>query len=129
MKKSIMETWVRALRSGKYNQCKGQLKNNNSFCCLGVLTDIYGEQEGIEWSQDEWLYINKCGDVRRECEGLTVNVQGWSGMTSSDGDRVRCVDSWDDEGKSITDSLADMNDSGSSFEEIADIIERDYKNL
>jgi hypothetical protein len=47
MKKTIMNKWVKALRSGKYKQCREKLCNVNgqtgeeSFCCLGVLTDLY----------------------------------------------------------------------------------------
>lgn len=33
--------WIRALRSGKYKQAEGVLRNNhNAFCCLGVACDI-----------------------------------------------------------------------------------------
>lgn len=46
MKKAIMNKWVKALRSGKYKQCKEDLcqvddKGNLSYCCLGVLTQLY----------------------------------------------------------------------------------------
>ena len=39
----LMDEWVDALRSGKYDQGHGQLREQNSFCCLGVLCDIYSE--------------------------------------------------------------------------------------
>ena len=46
MKKTIMNKWVKALRSGKYSQCKENLctidtEGNSSYCCLGVLTQLY----------------------------------------------------------------------------------------
>lgn len=35
------EQWIKALRSGEYEQGKGQLKDGaNKFCCLGVLQQI-----------------------------------------------------------------------------------------
>lgn len=40
MKKSVMKKWVKALRSGKYKQCRWQLKDGDKYCCLGVLCDI-----------------------------------------------------------------------------------------
>lgn len=32
--------WVKALRSGKYAQTQGELKNDDGFCCLGVLREV-----------------------------------------------------------------------------------------
>lgn len=38
MNPEIKAKWVAALRSGKYKQGRGRLKNtNNEYCCLGVL--------------------------------------------------------------------------------------------
>lgn len=36
----MKESWIAALRSGKYKQGKGALQNNGCFCCLGVLSEI-----------------------------------------------------------------------------------------
>lgn len=35
--------WVKALRSGKYKQGHGQLKDvgSNTYCCLGVAAEVY----------------------------------------------------------------------------------------
>lgn len=55
MNPEIKQKWVDALRSGKYAQTQGVLCNGNgidgepgSFCCLGVLADILGQ----EWIKD-----------------------------------------------------------------------------
>lgn len=38
---SLVKKWLDALRSGKYKQGLGRLRNvYNEFCCLGVLCDI-----------------------------------------------------------------------------------------
>lgn len=37
MNKTKAINWVNALRSGKYKQGDYYLRNNNEFCCLGVL--------------------------------------------------------------------------------------------
>lgn len=44
MNKAIKDTWVAALRSGKYKQCTGRLKQEKTgeYCVLGVLADSIG---------------------------------------------------------------------------------------
>jgi hypothetical protein len=43
MKAELKQKWVKALRSGLYEQGKGRLKSlDDRFCCLGVLADVYG---------------------------------------------------------------------------------------
>ena len=50
MKKKLKTKWVKALRSGKYKKGVGVLLSINgkkqSYCCLGVLGDICGFNEG-----------------------------------------------------------------------------------
>ena len=43
MKQKIKALWVAALRSGDYEQGIGQLRNENKFCCLGVLCDLHAQ--------------------------------------------------------------------------------------
>lgn len=40
MNQEIKAKWVEALRSGRYKQGRGVLRQGNEFCCLGVLADI-----------------------------------------------------------------------------------------
>lgn len=47
--KQLLQKWVKALRSGKYKQGEGELRNNNHFCCLGVLCDI---SKAGRWLED-----------------------------------------------------------------------------
>lgn len=43
MKTELKQKWLDALRSGKYKQGKGLLRDRNDcFCCLGVLCDVAG---------------------------------------------------------------------------------------
>ncbi len=37
MPRHLLETWLTALRSGKYTQGEGALEHNGAYCCLGVL--------------------------------------------------------------------------------------------
>lgn len=40
MPRRLKGRWLRALRSGKYKQCTGELRRRDEFCCLGVLCDV-----------------------------------------------------------------------------------------
>ena len=35
------KVWLEALRSGKYKQCRYNLRNEDKFCCLGVAGEIF----------------------------------------------------------------------------------------
>ena len=40
MDPELKQKWIDALRSGKYQQARSQLRSGEGFCCLGVLCDI-----------------------------------------------------------------------------------------
>lgn len=116
MKKRIADKLVEALRSGKYEQGKGQLKKDNKFCCLGVLCDIS--------KKSEWDYnsASKATEYDDE-EGLPPdNVIKWAGLNSRNGML-----------SSLDISLVALNDGNITppltFDEIADIIQINYKEL
>ncbi len=51
MKITMKRKWMQALRSGKYTQGKGRLKRTkkdgtHTYCCLGVLRDLYPKCQG-----------------------------------------------------------------------------------
>lgn len=54
MDTKIRDTWIEALRSGKYKQGNHHMRIEDSddgsltYCCLGVLTDALGDWEGYE---------------------------------------------------------------------------------
>lgn len=60
--------WIKALRSGKYKQARGQLRVGNAFCCLGVACDI--SHLGV-WEDSN--YLGKSVDLPSE-------VFVWLGM-------------------------------------------------
>lgn len=97
MKEAIKKEWVAALRSGKYKQGRGKLRHqNDTFCCLGVLIDVMGE---------EWYVV--AGNYR--CDGLTTSLS----------DRLLDVTELTSES-----TLMKMNDDKrKSFDEIADWID------
>lgn len=52
MIKDIKEKWVTALRSGEYTQTRQCLRKGDTFCCLGVLSDIYiSETDAAKWQR------------------------------------------------------------------------------
>lgn len=111
----VQQKWVDALRSGKYKQGQGKLRHGDSFCCLGVLCDL-AEAEGITFGVK-----NESGGVHYEnlyC-ALPESVRDWSGVVSGLGYY----------GPFGTESLVALNDRGTSFTQIADIIEGQPEGL
>lgn len=105
--------WVEALRSGKYKQGQGYLRFNDKFCCLGVACDVAIEN-GLCVKVDS---ANKQIYYGGEVGILPQIVSDWLGM------RVRT---------SEFDGLNQLtveNDNGSTFSEIADLIESEPKGL
>ena len=47
MNRFIKDNWVKALRSGHYDQIGGNLKGDSGFCCLGVLACVMGKEEEL----------------------------------------------------------------------------------
>jgi hypothetical protein len=45
MKKKYKDAWIKALRSGRYKQCREQLRDGEGYCCLGVLARINGSSK------------------------------------------------------------------------------------
>jgi hypothetical protein len=116
MKQEIAEKWVAALRSGKYTQTKEMLRSNEDrFCCLGVLCDISGLGEWLQpiWSSQSRSYTV---DGAYKSDFLPEAVMQWADIKTSNG----VVN-----GK----SLAQLNDEGRSFENIASVIEQNWEQL
>lgn len=99
MKKDIAMKWIKALESGQYTQISGRLTRNNSYCCLGVLCKITNSKK--------WKYQNV----------LPNHVMNKTEMNSQNGEF------------NLTNSLADLNDNGLSFKEIAKTIRKNWKKL
>ncbi len=111
MSKNIQEQikteWIKALRSGEFKQAKKFMRLSNydtdtpqkSYCCLGVLTEIACRITGRDW----WV-ISPAKTLSRELTALM-------GLRTDVGSKER------------GDSLATLNDEGSTFAEIADLLE------
>lgn len=115
MNQEIKKQWVASLRSGKYIQGRGDLKNdatetcNAKHCCLGVLTEIYAKEHGLEFSGNESALKGDAGN-----EYLNQKVMDWAQLDSDN----PCIGH-----KAKPTHLACLNDAGESFSTIADLIE------
>lgn len=102
MKKELKEKWLEELRSGRYAQGRKALRSaDDKFCCLGVLADIVAPEEWEQRVPDSCYYSH------------------WARSGSS----LWMVKEEIDLYSPATSTLITMNDTGSSFEEIADWIE------
>ena len=128
MKKNIMKKWVKALRSGEYLQGTGYLAQednigNYRFCCLGVLCNIMQEEKGGVRITD--YAFNFFGKKVYSYDGddsvLKDKVKKWSGIKNGVG-KFKYKNN-------RTGFLANLNDRGKTFKQIADIIEKNYEAL
>ena len=134
MKQEIKELWINALLSGEYQQgtgllCNAETNGEKFWCCLGVLTDL-AIKNGVD------LDISMGHDMRHpnaiyfngEAEKLPVKVQEWSGLNSLLGhysyEDINDFDYEEPETVAMLETtLAEDNDEGASFEELARTIE------
>ena len=109
MNPQIKQKWVSALRSGEYQQTKGFLRKEGGFCCLGVLCDLYGKENNVEWDLTHNGY-----EFQNKQSYLPSSVVEWSGIEGHNSYVG---------GETNLPFFSGLNDSGSTFNEIADLIE------
>lgn len=83
MNQEIKQRWVSALRSGKYQQGQGQLRDNNGYCCLGVLCDLWVREGHGRWDliKDMW-WVTNGSRSNTTYTVLPLAVQEWAGLSS-----------------------------------------------
>lgn len=131
--------WVEALRSGEFRQVQQRLRGLNNevhgpefrYCCLGVACELYKQAHpGIaQWDEDHIFYpdINEgedeYGDPDPEGseDQLPFTVMNWLGLHHNGGNYG--------DPENEEESLIHKNDSGSTFQEIADLIESEPEGL
>lgn len=104
MDKELVTKWVEALELGRYEQGKDKLRSaDNKFCCLGVLADIQGA---------DWAYSGYGGFV-----GCVFDEDMYSnGYTKVPNGPP----------EPFSEHLAELNDTGTTFKEIAEILREEY---
>ena len=98
--------WVQALRSGRYKQARGRIRESsrfpwprNSFCAMGVLYDVY---------------LRSCGDKwpKATLGRAPTDVREWAGVS-----------------RRLEETVVMHNDQGTSFRDIASLIEVYFARL
>ena len=128
MRAEIKDKWVAALRSGEYVRTRETLRDDYGFCCLGVLCDLYIEQSQnvTEEQRSYWNNANafmvlkdpeQPGGGYYENAVLPESVKNWAGMKTTDGEINKDI------------CLSSLNDQGMEFEQIADVIEKEWEVL
>lgn len=113
MNKEIKKLWIKELRSGNYKQGTKRLRNNNTFCCLGVLCNLHAKMhpEVAAKQTDPTMYIG-------EVAFLPLQVQRWADIHRS-GEYVSSM--------GVARSLVCENDLNyKTFKEIAKIIDKNF---
>jgi len=109
MNPRIKKLWVKALKSRKYKKGIGQLRDkNDNFCALGVLCNLHAIEhpEFAAGQTDKTSY----GQMGGSLPGI---VKEWAGLGSSDPHIPK-----------VNRHVSELNDSGTSFIRIANLIEK-----
>jgi len=140
MRKEVMVKWVKALRSGKFKQGTGTLKQFNSkgaaqHCCLGVLCELYNQEmkKNKKKMLSETIWDNDSDFSHGYCrlggkkEDLPKEVMDWAGIENSMG---KFYPNYYDKNLFLGENcLADLNDHGKKFNAISNIIEKNWEVL
>ena len=138
MNTKIKQKWVSALRSGEYEQGSEKLYSGRGYCCLGVLCDLYSKENGLKWefrgddvikTEDEivpsqlqkfdYFYFDD------ESEFLPESVMDWAELSVKN-PQVRVECEYGEDARFYVDEIANFNDSGYSFTQLAEIIENQF---
>lgn len=122
MNERVKKIWLEALRSGEYKKGVGCLRDNQDrFCCLGVLCDLYANEhpdEGTWEDSGEITFRAFHVDGRYSTQVLPGSVVSWAGLEdynpgispiNVNGKQERCI--------------AGLNDCCDTFDEVIQIIE------
>jgi len=121
MNKEIKKKWIDALLSGDYKQTQEYLRDDEGYCCLGVLCDIFRKDHNeAQWVKSGCMFdFFPGGNKDYETVTLPRVVVEWAELDSIDPDTTE---------PKIGDSssLANLNDKGYDFKKIVKVIERDF---
>jgi hypothetical protein len=120
-------------KSNKYEQGSEKLRGANGYCCLGVLCDLYAQEHDTQWEfrgygehgdetnpqpMDYWYFEDRS-------EYLPESVMDWAGLkTPNPNVRIDVEDNEDEDNWYYQDEIANVNDSGYSFNQIAEVIQQ-----
>lgn len=113
MNPQLKHSWIAALRSGRYAQGRGVLRErtitgNAYFCAMGVLLDLVATP--AQWDRLT-RPTSRMGILDEAFGYLPAEICGEIGVSNTQQALI-----------------AGLNDQGKTFEEIADVIERDFED-
>jgi hypothetical protein len=113
MNPQLKQSWIAALRSGRYHQGRGRLrertlKGGAYFCAMGVLFDLIATP--MQWSRLT-MPGSRVGTTDEVAGYMPPEIRGEIG--------VSCAQEA---------LIAGLHDSGKTFEQIADVIESDSED-
>ena len=133
MKKSDVKKWVKALRSGDYQQGKASLCREDQdsgeceYCCLGVACDTLTTNEWIKGEPSgsyPYYAVWSIGELKEFAMPSAGDKYGWGWTeTTSFPNRAALKEMGLD--VAYAQELAELNDKGWSFKRIANKIEKD----
>lgn len=146
MEPRVKELWLKALRSGSFEQGKNYLDRHDTYCCLGVLCTIAQAEEVVErivgkFDSDAIYYgsdgdndsqvlpgaVMRWADLRDEFAQVTITEEDFHSLGlkyASLSEVATYTYNEETERDDIVIALTSMNDYGASFEKIADMIEK-----
>lgn len=120
MNQQIKQKWVSALRSGRYKQGKTYLNADNCFCVMGVLCDIAVKAGVGKWKKQANVKAFQDGDFLYRAT-FPDRVRYWAGFSADEIDS----DFFHIYIKSAKTTISSLNDEGMSFNDLADLIEKE----
>ena len=121
----LHKKWVEALRSGEYKQTQNKLHDKDGYCCLGVLCEVMGLESckaGVDYFA---YYMPNTGQIDASWipeDDLSAFGLNREVLYRYPDDPTDVVD------RKVDSVLMEMNDSGKTFAEIADYIEKELIN-
>jgi len=116
--------WVKALRSGDYEQGQEALCKGGSFCCLGVLCEILELPKVDHMGATYYNFPRPEGALSAVGMQQSVIPRIWQPIILEDLNLQQVVEDEVGDKLSLHTRLICMNDEGRSFNEIADFIEK-----
>lgn len=118
--KTFVRWWIEDLRSGEFKQTHGYLADGKGHCCLGVAQETLAKHGIIpeafpdNWAHPKLLNIREPEKNQGASCGVFVEIMGHQNpsiIDSTDFGLRSCIG---------------LNDTGSTFKEIADMLEKKY---
>ena len=120
MNQEIKTRWVEALRCGEYKQGRKALRQEDKFCCLGVLCELAVKDGAIPKPLPQGSRYIYGEPGNSSSNYLPGKVMDWAGIENLNWAGKYNISEENDG------YLASDNDNGKTFEEIASIIEEKF---